>query len=190
MDFSGNVYIIDDFRYDLSLEEIKRTEDSKLTLDYYYNSIKDLFHDGDILLGYSLGCIYTTLLADKLERDNKKIGNCILVDGFLAYVIDTTPSVEELTHFIKDAAKGQDINDLKRIYSEEFIEKFIEIGAINFRMNFPTPEVNSKITFLATFEHLIDDVDKLSSNYEFILIDSTHKDIIDKDCIKIIEYIK
>lgn len=189
IDFPGNVYVIDDFRYDLSLEEIKRTEDSKLTLNYYYNSIKNLFRDGVILLGYSLGCIYTTLLADKLERDNKKIGNCILVDGFLAYVIDSTPSAEELTHFIQDAAQGHDANDLKEIYSEEFIEKFIEIGSINFRMNFPTPIVNSKITFLVTFEHLIDDVDKYFSNYEFILIDSTHKDIIDKDCRKIVKYI-
>ena len=190
LDFCGNVYIIDDFRYDMPLEEIKKTEDSKLTLDYYYNSIKNLFQDDDIILGYSLGCIYTTLLADKLEKDNKKIGNCILVDGFLEYVIDTTPSVDELTHFIKDAAKGHNIDDLKETYSDEFIEKFIEIGAINFRMNFPIPQVNSKITFLATFEHLIDDVKKYFSNYEFIIIDSTHKDIIDKDCRKIIEYIK
>ena len=129
-------------------------------------------------------------MADKLERDNKKIGNCILVGGFLAYVIDSTPSAEELTHFIQDAAQGHDANDLKEIYSEEFIEKFIEIGSINFRMNFPTPIVNSKITFLVTFEHLIDDVDKYFSNYEFILIDSTHEDIIDKDCRKIVKYIK
>lgn len=190
LDFPGNVYIIDDFRYDLSLEEIKRTQDSKLTLDYYYDSIKNLFNDGDILLGYSLGCIYTTLLVDKLEKNNKKIGNCILVDGFLTYVIDSTPSEEELTSFIIDAAKGQDIDELKENYSEEFIEKFIEIGAINFKMNFPDPEIHSKITFLATFENLKDDVDKYFSNYEFILIDSTHKDIINKDCSKIIKYIK
>ena len=178
MEFPGNVYVIDDFRYDLSLEEIKRNKDSRLTLDYYYNSMKNLFQDEDILFGYSLGCIYTTLLADKLEKDNKKIGNCILVDGFLAYVIDSTPSEEELTNFIIDAAKGHDINELKENYSEEFIEKFIEIGAINFKMNFTTPKVNSKITFLATFEALKEDVDKHFPNYEFILIDSTHKDII------------
>ena len=190
IEFPGNVYVIDDFRYDLSLEEIKRNKDSRLTLDYYYNSMKNLFQDGDILFGYSLGCIYTTLLADKLEKDNKKIGNCILVDGFLAYVIDSTPSEEELTNFIIGAAKGHDINELKENYSEEFIEKFIEIGAINFKMNFSTPKVNSKITFLATLEQLKEDVDKHFPNYEFILIDSTHKDVIDKDCKKIIGYIK
>ena len=66
IDFDGNVYVIDDYKHDLSLDEIRDIEDNSVMLDYYYDAIKDLFQDGDIIVGYSLGCIYSSLLAERL----------------------------------------------------------------------------------------------------------------------------
>ena len=49
MDFDGNIYVIDDFKFDLPLDKISDAN-CNLTLDHYYDAIKDLFQDGDIIV--------------------------------------------------------------------------------------------------------------------------------------------
>lgn len=69
-------------------------------------------------------------------------------------------------------------------YSYEFKEKLKEIILLNSVYDFNTPKINSHITFLYTSDILEDDLNKISDNYEFIFIDSTHQDIISKDVSK------
>ena len=188
MDYSGNIYMIDDFRYDMDLDEIRKTGGSDMTLDYYYDSIKDLFNDGDIIFGYSIGCIFAALLVERLEK-HKRIGQCVLTDGFLMFTGDATQSEEDLISFIKGITENYDMDDLKEEYGEEFIEKFIEITNINSKLNFPNPKINSKITYLTNTEIIKENVEEFLDNYDFIILDSTHTDIIAKDCNKISKYL-
>ncbi len=180
-DFKGNIYLLDDFRYDLELEEIKNYTDYNLTLKYYYEAIDNLFQDGDIIVGYSLGCIYASLIAEKLE-ENKTVGKCILIDGVLSFDSSESNSTDE----------NQDhMNIETNNYPKELVEKFIQIDSINSHWSFDVPHIKAEILYLATSDANKDSLDDISSNYEFILIDSTnHLDIIDKDFDKIAKYFK
>ena len=172
IDFKGNIYTIDDFKHDLSLEEIKNLKDNNITIDYYYDAIKDLFQDGDIIVGYSLGCVYASLIAEKLE-ENKLVGEIILIDGYLDFNNTEKLSMDLIDEFLDN-----------NTYSYEFKEKLKEIILLNSVYDFNTPKINSHITFLYTSDILEDDLKKISDNYEFIFIDSTHQDIISKDVSK------
>ena len=172
IDFKGNIYTIDDFKHDLSLEEIKNLKDNNITIDYYYDAIKDLFQDGDIIVGYSLGCVYASLIAEKLE-ENKLVGEIILIDGYLDFNSTEKLSMDLIDEFLDN-----------NTYSYEFKEKLKEIILLNSVYDFNTPKINSHITFLYTSDILEDDLKKISDNYEFIFIDSTHQDIISKDVSK------
>ena len=185
IDFDGNIYIIDDFKYGLSLDEIKSIENNGITLDYYYDAIKDIFQNGDILVGFSLGCIYASLILEKLEQ-NKQVAKCILIDGTLQFVNDEEISTDKL---INDYGEVE-FNDIVNNRSSDFKNKFIEILLLNSNWNFHTPKIESHITYLATSDMFKEDLDKISDNYEFVLIDSNHKDIIHKDVDKIIKYLK
>ena len=192
IDFNGDIYTIDDFKFDLSVDEIKNIDDNcSILLDYYYDAIKDLFEDGDIIVGYSLGCIYASLITEKLE-EFKEVKECILIDGTLnfsnqeqALRQDISKQVDEEFHeFIKDNLGFE----MDKDYAFEFKQKYIEVMLVNSVWNFHVPEINSHITFLATSSELEDDLKKISDDHDFILIDSTHEDIISKDVGKISKY--
>ena len=187
LDFEGNIYLIDDFKYDLSLDEIKESDDCNLTLNHYYDAIKDNFQDNDIIVGYSLGCIFASLIAEKLEK-NKNISNCILIDGPLEFVKHDKLSKEDMVDNMKLFYDKSD--NIKEKYSNEYKDKYIEITVINSHWNFNTPHIHSHITYLTTTNSFKEELENISDNHEFIHIDSTHEDIIKKDVDKIIKYFK
>ena len=185
IDFDGNIYVIDDFKYGLSSDEIKAIKDNDITFNHYYDAIKDIFKDGDIIVGYSLGCIYASLLCERLER-NRRVAECILIDGTLEFVNNEEVSTEELI----DEYCEREYNDIVNNRSSEFKDKFIEILRINSNWNFHTPKIKTHIKYITTSDIFKKDLDKISDNYEFILIDSNHNDIIQKDIDKILNYIE
>ena len=73
---------------------------------------------------------------------------------------------------------------------EEFVERIVGICEVNTVYEFHTPTVNSNIIYLATSNDFKEALSELSSNSEFILIDSTHRKIIEEDVDKIIKYFK
>ena len=81
-------------------------------------------------------------------------------------------------------------NEIINNRSGEFKDKFIEILRINSNWNFHTPKIESPVKYLATSDLFKEDLDKISDNPEFVLIDSNHNDIIHKDIDKIINYLK
>lgn len=185
IDFDGNIYLIDDFKYDLSLDELKTIRSNDITFNHYYDAIKDIFQSGDIIVGFSLGCIYASLLCEKLEQ-NKQVAKCILIDGTMNFVDDEEISTDDL---IKEYCEVE-YNEIINNRSGEFKDKFIEILRINSNWNFHTPKIESPVKYLATSDLFKEDLDKISDNPEFVLIDSNHNDIIHKDIDKIINYLK
>ena len=185
IDFDGNIYLIDDFKYDLSLDELKTIRSNDITFNHYYDAIKDIFQNGDIIVGFSLGCIYASLLCEKLEQ-NKQVAKCILIDGTLKFVNDEETSTEELIKEYCEVEYSEVINNR----SGNFQDKFIEILRINSNWNFHTPKIECPVTYLATSDVFKGDLDKISDNHKFVLIDSNHKDILHKDIDKIIKYFK
>ena len=161
IDFEGNIYVIDDYKYNLSLEELKNETDPYNTLNHYYDAIKDLFNDGDILVGYSLGAIYVTLIAEKLEKENK-LAKCILIDGLL---INRIPN-----DFSREVARNHILNGdifnksyLSRLTKDKaFLDKVVEIVYLNTVGKFHKPNVKSQIIYLATNEGRKVDLDKIS----------------------------
>ena len=70
------------------------------------------------------------------------------------------------------------------------MNKLIEISLVNSAWNFHTPKINSHITYISTINGFNEDLKNISDNYDFIYIDSTHEDIINKDVGKINKYLK
>ncbi|WP_295618582.1 hypothetical protein [uncultured Methanobrevibacter sp.] len=173
------------FKYDLSLDEIKNTNHED-NLNYYYDSIKGLFQDGDIIVGYSLGCIYASLIAEKLEKD-KRIDKIVLIDGTLDFVNEDEDERENMVNWVADMIQKKSLmNPSKNI--RKMIKKIIEISYINSCWNFHTPKINSHIIYLSTLNLFKEELECISDNYEYILIDSSHQDIIEKDFDKISHY--
>ena len=185
IDFKGNIYLIDDFKYDLSLDELKTIKSNDITFNHYYDALKDIFQGGDIIVGFSLGCIYASLLCEKLEQ-NKQVAKCILIDGTLKFVNDEETSTEELINDFSEFEYNEVINNR----SGDFKDKFIEILRINSNWSFHTPKIECPVTYLSTLNMFKEDLDKISDNPEFVLIDSNHNDIIHNDVDKIIKYLK
>ena len=164
-------------------------------MDRFYDSIKDVFEDGDILVGYSSGGIFSLLLAEKLEK-TKKIGKSVLIDGLLNFkeVIYTR---EE---FYKDALENWKHREFDFIVGTERkgakFEKFVEISLLNVNNNFKKPNLNSSILYLSTGElYTVDQIheklDLISGDNEIELIESTnHSDILKIDYYKLIPYFK
>lgn len=195
-DFEGNVYAIDDPKFKLSLEEIRKLENhDQYTLDSFYDLIKDIFEDGDILVGYSSGGMFSLLLAEKLEK-HKKVGKCILIDSLLNFkeVIYTR---EEL---YKDAIENWKHHEFDFIVGTERkgakFEKFVEISLRNVNNNFEKPNLNSPILYLSTgglydVDQIHEKLDSISSDNKIELIESTnHSDILKIDYYKLIPYFK
>ena len=190
MDFEGNVYLINDYKYELSIDEIKNS-DYDLTVEKYYESIKDIFQEGDIITGYSLGCISALLIAEKLEK-SKSIDKCILIDGPLNFVHHEKISKEDLVKEIESDFKNDAYNmdKLKRDFTGDFVEKLIEICLVNSEWDFHTPKVKSHLCYIAVSTDVKDKLNQISSDNEYIEIESTHKKIIGEDVGKIAKYLK
>ena len=188
LEFKGNVYLIDDFKYDLTIDEIRNVEDNhNLILNHYYDAIKDIFRDGDIIAGYSLGCIYGALLAEKLEQ-TKKVGKCILIDGPLDFTNnEPMPRVDNIDDILEydSAYKG-----MAEEYVRDFKDRIIEIYDVNSTWQFNTPKLNSHVVYLGTRDKYKESIKDISDDYEFILVDSTHHDLIGNDVDKIVKYFK
>ena len=134
-----------------------------------------------------MGCIYASLIAEKLEQ-NKKIDKCILIDGTLKFVNKVKQSKKEI---MDDLINNYDEEKYKSFFDEyasDFKDKFLEICYINSSWDFDTPKIKSHIIYLSTSDSFNEDLDYISDNYEFISIDSTHEDIIEKDVDKIKKY--
>ena len=179
MEFKGNIYSIDDVKYSLPLDELKEISSGDFTLDSYYQAIEKLFSDGDIIVGYSLGCVFSLLLAEKLEKDNKFIGKCVLIDSDLLF--------ERKDEVETDDVINEFVGDLDA-YPDDFKDKFSEIVRINSNLNFNTPKIDSSVMFLSTEDCFESRISEISSDYEYIHVDSTHQRIINEDIIKIIKF--
>ena len=184
IDFKGNIYLIDDYKYDLSIDEIKSISNQKSTLNHYFDAISNIFQNGDILVGYSLGCIYATLIAEKLEKD-RVVGKCILIDGILNFSEETEESRENIINYFFN---NDEFKYILENSEDDFKNKFIEVYMANSKWDFHTPKVNCPILYLSTSNNLKEKLNEITDDYEFIIINSTHKDIIDRDISKIVKY--
>ena len=184
IDFKGNIYLIDDYKYDLSLDEIRSLSNQDSTLNHYFDAITNIFQNGDILVGYSLGCIYATLIAEKLEKD-RVVGKCILIDGVLNFSEEKDESRENIIDYFFN---NDEFKYMLENSEDDFKNKFIEVCMANSKWDFHTPKVNCPILYLAASNNFKDELNEISDDYEFIIIDSTHKDIIDRDVSKIVKY--
>ncbi len=188
LEFEGNIYLIDDFKYDLPLEEMKKT-DTKTVLDKYYDAIKDLFQDGDIIAGYSQGGIFTMLLASKLEQE-KKVDKCILIDTVLNFKETNEVDREEVMGLI-DMVQATDF-DLEELSPEPFdifTEKVVEVCRINSLWDFEPVTIDSPVIYLSTTPHE-EELYNIANNPEFVVIDADHVSIVEKDVPKIVKYFK
>ena len=156
-----------------------------IAFEKYWDAIGDLFQDGDILVGYSLGCLHASLLCERLEK-NTKVDKCVLIDGTLNFVNDKPVTDEEMLSEINEVKETY----LSEIGDVELEEKIIEVFISNLRWNLPQPKLNSQVIYLSTSNKFKEDLNEIASDHEFINIDSTHKDIIDKDLDKILKYLK
>ena len=161
----------------MPLEELKNIESGEALLDFYYDAIKNLFCDGDILVGYSLGCIFATLIAERLENDGKTIGECIFIDSDLEF----TRTGDASNAFDEFIGNPDD-------FSKEFVDKYLEIFRINFNLNFPAPSIKAHVKFLTNYDDSIEKLERISGDYDYIRIDSTHKRIINEDVDMILKY--
>ena len=177
-------YLIDDYKYDLSLDEIRSISNQDSTLNHYFDAISNIFQNGDILVGYSLGCIYATLIAEKLEKD-RVVGKCILIDGVLNFSEEIDESRENIIDYFFN---NDEFKYILENSEDDFKNKFIEVCMANSKWDFHTPKVNCPILYLAASNNFKDELNEISDDYEFIIIDSTHKDIIDRDVSKIVKY--
>lgn len=191
LEFDGNVYLIDDFKYDMPIDEIKNT-DHKMTFEKYWNAIKDIFRDGDIIAGYSLGCLFAILIAEKLEKE-RKIGKCVLIDGTLDFCNDDVPDdVDESDILDELYGLGFDDEEIGVKDDDELIGKMVEIFAVNSIWDFSPVKINdTPVIYLASDKEYEGRLENIARNGEFIFIDDTdHTAIITDDVEKIVKYLK
>lgn len=86
----------------MPLEEIRKIDSLDSTLEMYYDAIKDVFQDGDIIVGYSLGCVFASLITERLEK-TKTVGKCILIDGALIFDYELELNKEDITNSLLKA---------------------------------------------------------------------------------------
>ena len=191
LEFEGNVYLIDDFKLDLTIDEIKNT-DHNMTFEKYWNAIKDIFQDGDIIVGYSLGCIFATLIVEKLEKD-MKVEKCVLIDGTLDFYCDDVLDKEETSILINELYDlGVDVDELESEDHDELIDKMVEIFTVNSIWDFPPVKINdTQVIYLASAHDYESRLEDIARNGEFIFIDDTdHTAIITSDVKRVIGYLK
>ncbi|WP_405304650.1 hypothetical protein [Methanobrevibacter sp.] len=191
LEFEGNVYLIDDFKFDLTIDEIKNT-DHNMTLEKYYDAIKDIFQDGDIIVGYSLSCIFALLIVEKLEKDSQ-IGKCILIDGTLEFYNYEVPDKEEALTAINELYDmGFDVDELGPDH-DELMDKMMEMFVVNSKWDFPTAKINDTPVIYLAADQQYDEgrLEDIARDAEFILIEDTdHTAIVTTDALKIVRYLK
>ena len=191
LEFEGNVYLIDDFKFDLTVDEIKNT-DHNMTFEKYWDAIKDIFQDGDIIVGYSLGCLYAMLIVEKLEK-YRKIEKCVLIDGTLDFYNDEVLEKEEVANLIEEQYDlGFDIDELGPEDHDELIDKIVEIFKVNSVWDFPAAKINgTPVIYLASGPDLESKFDDIAKYEKFIIIEDTdHTSLIMDDVEKIVKYLK
>ena len=191
IEFEGNVYLIDDFKFDLTVDEIKNT-DHNMTFEKYYDAIKDIFRDEDIIVGYSLGCLFAMMIVEKLEKD-RKVEKCVLIDGPLEFFCDDVPDKDEALAFINELyGLGVDVDGLRSEDHNELIDKIVEIFTINSIWDFPAAKINdTQVIYLASDNEYEGRLEDIARNGEFIVIEDTnHSSIVTNDVKKIIRYLK
>ncbi len=163
-----------------------------MTFEKYWDAIKDIFQDGDIIAGYSLGCLYSILIVEKLEK-YRKIDKCILIDGPLDFYNDEVPEREDALNFINQLFDlGIDADELGPEGHDELIDKMVEIFNVNMVWDFPAAKINdTPVIYLATSQDLEGELENIAKNGEFIFIKGTdHLSIISGDVKKIVKYFK
>ena len=191
IEFEGNIYLIDDFKHDLTIDEVRNT-DHNMTFEKYWEAIKDIFHDGDIIAAYSLGCIYSMLIVEKLEK-YKKIEKCILIDGPLDFHNDKVPKKEDALNLINQLFDlGLDVDELGPENHDELIDKIFEILTVNMVWDFPTAKINdTPIIYLSSDHEYGSRLEDITRNGEIIFIEGTdHLSIVTTDVKKIVKYLK
>ncbi|WP_407415860.1 amino acid adenylation domain-containing protein, partial [Methanobrevibacter sp.] len=191
LEFEGNVYLIDDFKLDLTIDEVRNT-DYNMTFEKYWDAIKDIFLDGDIIAGYSLGCLYSMLIVEKLEK-YRKIEKCILIDGPLDFYNDEVLEKEGELNIINQLHElGLGADELEPEDHDELIDKIVEISRVNLVWDFPAAKINdTPVIYLATTHELEGKLENIARNGEFIFIEGTdHLSVIGPDVKKIVKYFK
>ena len=151
-------------------------------------SILALYRTGT-LLKVGIFIDYSKLLAEKLEK-TKYIERVILLDGTLDFYKEkyTVSRDMVLSRYDKNVEK------IKSNFSEgteKYLDdkyKIIEITLLNSYWNYHTPKIKSHIIFLYTNDIFKEDLEKISSNYEYIFIDTTHERLVNQDADKINKY--
>ncbi|MBR6023658.1 MAG: hypothetical protein IK044_01675, partial [Methanobrevibacter sp.] len=191
LEFEGNVYLIDDFKFDLTIDEIKNT-DHNMTFEKYWDAIKDIFQDGDIIVGYSLGCLFAMLIVEKLEKC-RKIEKCVLIDGVLDFYSNKVPEKEEVVNLIEEQFDFVfDVDEFGPQDRDVLIDKIVEMFVVNSVWDFPAAKINeTPVIYLATGSGLESKFDDVARYGEFIMIEDTDHDAIIKDDFeKIVKYLK
>ena len=108
-----------------------------------------------------------------------------MIDGTLDFTYDdplTDNEIHSITEYIEETYSAN-INDA------ELADKMVAVALSNSRWSLPQPKVNSHIIYITTENLFKEQLDRMASNYEFINVDSTHEDIIDRDVGKILKYL-
>ena len=213
LEFEGNIYVADDFKYLLSIEEMQKT-DSSMAVQKYYEAILEVFQDGDIIAAYSQGCIYAVMITSMLEKV-KKVGKCILIDGDLEFKETEPVNKEEALGLVMaiissrfDFDESAQQIQLDQLSSEqlsqllpeefaalipgeldEFVQKIVVISIINSVWDFKLESLDSHVVYLST-EPKYEDFSKYAHDFEYISIEAEHLKLMDEHADKILKYVK
>ena len=119
-----------------------------------------------------------------MEKD-RVVGKCILIDGVLNFSEEIDESRENIINYFFN---NDEFKYILENFEDDFKNKFIEVCMANSKWDFHTPKVNCPILYLSTSNNFKEKLNEITDDYEFISINSTHKDIIDRDISKIVKY--
>ena len=163
--------------------------DIQLALDKYDEALNKVFQDGDIITGYSQGCIFTVMLASKLEK-TKKIDKIILLDGDLKFKEPNKHTREEVIELINWAiSEDFDLEELSPEPLETFTEKIIATSIVNSTWDFEPVTIDSPVLYIGT-DPTEDNLYNIAPHAEFIYVEADHISLIRNDVHKIIKYLK
>ena len=211
LEFEGNIYVGDDFKYLLSLEEMQKT-DSSTAVEQYYQAILDVFQDGDIIAAYSQGCMFAVMITSMLEKV-RKVGKCILIDGDLEFKETEPVNKEEALGLVMTVISSRfDFDEsaiqLDQLSSEQlselipeefaamipgeldvFVQKIIVISIINSVWDFEPVSLDSHVVYLST-EPKYEDFSKYAHDFEYISVEAEHLKLMDEHADRILKYVK
>ena len=187
LEFDGNVYIIDDYKYNLTVEEIKKA-DSQMTLDKYYYAVKELFKNGDIIVAHSQGCVFAMAIAGRLEQE-MKIGKCILIDGPLTFKDNEEFSDERILNVIEWAGKFFDLEKSFPEPFDAFLKKIMAVWRMNSSWDLESATLYSPVLYLSTDPYNAK-LHTIAPNAEFVYMDADHLELLGKAIPKVVKYLK